>query len=83
MRTTGSSSALIEESGSTPAGDTFENLAVYVTRIGADDKGDRLWTVDLDTEACLEFWARNRTELAADPLGEQARANDGGPEPIG
>jgi hypothetical protein len=45
-------------------GDTFENLAVYVTRRGADDKADRLWT-DLDTEACLEFWARNRTGLAA------------------
>jgi hypothetical protein len=69
---------LIEESGSTPAGDTFENLAVYVTRIGADDKGDRLWTVDLDTEACLEFWTRNPTELATDHLGEQGGANDGG-----
>jgi hypothetical protein len=74
---------LIEESGSTPTGDTFENLAVYVTRIGADDKGDRLWTVDLDTEACLEFWARNRTELATDPLGEQGRVSDGGPRVIG
>jgi hypothetical protein len=50
---------LIEETGTTPAGDTFDNLAVYVTRIGADGKGDRLWTVDLDTEACLDFWARN------------------------
>jgi ketosteroid isomerase-like protein len=40
--------SLIEESGSTPAGDAFENLAVYVTRMGADDKADRLWTVDLD-----------------------------------
>jgi hypothetical protein len=74
---------LIEESGSTPAGDIFKNLAVYVTRIDADDKGDRLWTVDLDTEACLEFWARNRTELAADPLGEQTRSNDRRPKPIG
>ena|ERR1700733_5177925 len=62
---------LIEESGSTPAGDTFENLAVYVTRIAADDKADRLWTVDLDTEDCLEFWARNRTELAVNSHGEQ------------
>jgi hypothetical protein len=62
---------LIEESGSTPAGDTFENMAVYVTRIGADDRGDRLWTVDLDTESCLEFWARNATVLAADSPDEQ------------
>jgi hypothetical protein len=51
--------SLIDERGSTAAGDTFENLAVYVTRIGADGTGDRLWTVDLDTEACIEFWARN------------------------
>ena len=58
--------SLIEESGSTPAGDAFENLAVYVSRVGADNKADRLWTVDLDTEACLEFWARNPVPLAAD-----------------
>ncbi len=61
---------LIEESGSTPAGDAFENLAVYVTRVGADDKADRLWTVDLDTEACLEFWARNPV-ASAGSQGEQ------------
>ena len=57
--------SLIEESGTTTAGDAFENLAVYVTRVGADDKADRLWTVDLDTEACLEFWARNPVPSAA------------------
>ena len=61
---------LIEESGSTPAGDAFENLAVYVTRVRADDKADRLWTVDLDTEACLEFWARNPVAPASSQ-GEQ------------
>jgi ketosteroid isomerase-like protein len=54
--------SLIEESGSSAAGDTFENLAVYVTRVGADGSGDRLWTVDLDTEACLAFWSRNPVE---------------------
>lgn len=57
--------SLIEESGSTPAGDAFENLAVYVTRVGANEKADRLWTVDLDTEACLEFWVRNPVASAA------------------
>jgi hypothetical protein len=57
--------SLIEESGSTTAGDTFENLAVYVTRIGADGRVDRLWTVELDTEACIEFWSRNPIESAA------------------
>ena len=60
---------LIEESGTTPAGDTFDNLAVYVTRIGADGKGDRLWTVDLDTEACLDFWARNPVGSATASAG--------------
>jgi ketosteroid isomerase-like protein len=62
---------LIEESGTTPSGDTFENLAVYVSRLGADDKTDRLWTVDLDTEACNEFWARNPVASAAHSSGEQ------------
>jgi hypothetical protein len=57
---------LIEERGSTAAGDKFENLAVYVTRVGKDDAVDRLWTVDLDTEACLEFWARNPVASASD-----------------
>jgi hypothetical protein len=61
---------LIEESGSTSAGDTFDNLAVYVTRVGADGKGDRLWTVDLDTEHCLDFWARN-------PVGNEIGSSRG------
>jgi hypothetical protein len=74
---------LIEESGTTPGGDTFENLAVYVTRIDADDKGDRLWSVDLDTEACLEFWARIRTEPATDSRGQQDEEVTAGPGPIG
>src|ERR1700722_12293840 len=33
---------LIEERASTPAGDTFDNLAVYVSRVGVDEKVDRL-----------------------------------------
>jgi hypothetical protein len=61
---------LIEERGSTAAGDTFENLAVYVARVGGDGTTDRLWTVDLDTEACLEFWARNPVASAADSKRE-------------
>jgi ketosteroid isomerase-like protein len=65
--------SLIEESGSTPAGDAFENLAVYVTRMGADDKADRLWTVDLDTEACLEFWARNPVASGAMAVLQNAK----------
>jgi hypothetical protein len=69
--------SLIEESGSTAAGDVFENLAVYVTRVGADGKADRLWTVDLDAEACLEFWARNPVSSAGDSEGGSVeRANE-------
>jgi hypothetical protein len=41
---------MIEETGTSPAGDTFDNLAVYVTRVGINGKADRLWTVDLDTD---------------------------------
>ncbi len=61
--------SLIEESGVSPRGDTFENLAVYVTRVDVDGKGDRLWTVDLDTEVCLEFWARNPVGSTPESLG--------------
>jgi hypothetical protein len=75
--------SLIEENGSTLTGDVFENLAVYVTRIGADDKGDRLWTVDLDTEACLDFWARNPTELTTAHSDGQRGATKEKPESIG
>jgi hypothetical protein len=75
--------SLIEESGSAPTGDSFESLAVYVTRIGADEKGDRLWTVDLDTEACLQFWARNPTERVTDQLGEPGGANEVATEATG
>jgi hypothetical protein len=71
--------SLIEESGSTPAGDAFENLAVYVTSVGADDKADRLWTVDLDTEACLEFWARNPVASGAMAVLQNANPATGQP----
>jgi ketosteroid isomerase-like protein len=59
---------LIEESGSTATGDRFENLAVYVSRRApeSEDRVDRLWTVDLDTEDCLEFWARNPVPSVTD-----------------
>jgi hypothetical protein len=59
--------SMIEETGTSPTGDTFDNLAVYVTRVGINGKGDRLWTVDLDSEDCLEFWARNPVVSTATP----------------
>lgn len=51
--------ALIHETGKAPSGDAFDNLAVYVSRLRPDGRTDRLWTVDLDTEHCEEFWRRN------------------------
>lgn len=50
---------LIQETGKAPSGDSFNNLAVYVNRLLPDGTTDRLWTVDLDTEHCEEFWKKN------------------------
>jgi hypothetical protein len=41
------------------SGDRFDNLAVYVSRMRLDGTCDRLDTVDLDAEHCVEFWQRN------------------------
>jgi hypothetical protein len=43
----------------TPPGDEFDNMAVYVGHIRPDGVVDRLWTVDLDSEAVEAFWERN------------------------
>jgi ketosteroid isomerase-like protein len=51
---------LIHETGQAPNGDQFDNLAVYVARLRKDGQTDRMWTVDLDTEHCVEFWRRNQ-----------------------
>jgi hypothetical protein len=51
---------------------TFRQRGRCIYADHADDKVDRLWTVDLDTEACLGFWARNPVETAMSPSGEQA-----------
>ena len=51
---------LIHETGKAPNGDEFDNLAVYVCRLRPDGQTDRMWTVDLDTEHCEEFWRRNQ-----------------------
>ena len=42
-----------------PAGDEFDNMAVYVSRTRSDGVVDRLRTVDLDSEAVEVFWERN------------------------
>jgi ketosteroid isomerase-like protein len=49
----------VHETGSHPSGDRFDNRAIYIGRLDADGKIDRLWTVDLDTEHCEDFWRSN------------------------
>jgi hypothetical protein len=44
------------------SGDTFDNRAIYVNRIGADGKVDHIWTVDLDSEDMEAFWRKNPVE---------------------
>ena len=56
--------ALVQETGSAPSGDIFDNLAVYVYRFDANGKVDRLWTTDLAHEALEDFWKRNPIEAA-------------------
>jgi SnoaL-like protein len=55
--------SLVHETGTGPEGDTFDNMAIWVSRIDADGKTDRLWTVDLDQEAVTDFWHRNAAAL--------------------
>ena len=51
--------SLIHETGMSPSGDAFDNMAVYVNRFLPDGQCDRMWTVDLDAEHCEEFWRKN------------------------
>jgi ketosteroid isomerase-like protein len=51
--------SLIHETGTAASGDRFDNLAVYVSRLRPDGSCDRLNTVDLDAEHCVEFWQEN------------------------
>ena len=57
---------LLHETGKHPDGDDFDNLAVYVYRFRSDGLIDRVWTVDLDTEHCEEFWRRNHGKPSKD-----------------
>jgi hypothetical protein len=34
-------------------------VAVYISRLQPDGKTDRMWTVDLDSEHCEDFWRKN------------------------
>jgi hypothetical protein len=54
----------LHETGTAAGGDTFDNMAIWITRINADGKTDRLWTVDLDQEHVTDFWVRNEPALS-------------------
>ena len=54
--------SLVHETGTTPAGDEFDNLAIWIGRFDTEGQNDRLWTVDIDQEACEAFWRRNPVE---------------------
>jgi ketosteroid isomerase-like protein len=59
--------SLIHETGTAVAsGDRFDNLAVYVSRMRPDGTCDRLHTVDLDAEHCVEFWQHNEASPSQD-----------------
>jgi carbamoylphosphate synthase small subunit len=54
---------LVAETGThAVSGDEFDNRAVYVSRFAADGTTERVWTVDLDSEAMERFWQRNPVE---------------------
>jgi ketosteroid isomerase-like protein len=50
---------LVHETGKSLSGDLFDNVAVWVQRLDPDGRANRIWTVDLDSEHCEEFWRRN------------------------
>jgi hypothetical protein len=52
--------ALVAETGRhATSGDVFDNRAIYISRLDADGNVERVWTVDLDSEAMEEFWGNN------------------------
>ena len=54
---------LVAETGEhAKSGDVFDNRAIYVSRLDADGKTERVWTVDLDSEDMEQFWERNPVE---------------------
>ena len=54
---------LVAETGDhAKSGDVFDNRAIYVSRLDADGKIDRVWTVDLDSEDMERFWQQNPVE---------------------
>ncbi len=56
---------LVAETGTHgESGDTFDNRAIYVSRLDADGKANHVWTVDLDSEDMEAFWRANPVEGA-------------------
>jgi len=55
--------SIVHETGQAPDGDPFDNMAIWVSRLDADGKTERIWTVDLDEDHVTAFWDRHRPEL--------------------
>jgi hypothetical protein len=49
--------SLVHETGSAPDGATFDNRALWISRLDGEGKVDAMWTVDLDAEHVRAFWA--------------------------
>ena len=50
---------LVHETGNLPNVDACDNRAIWLSRLNDEAESDRIWTVDLDSEACEAFWKRN------------------------
>lgn len=60
---------LVHETGTLPNGDAFDNRAIWISRLNDEVQSDRIWTVDLDSEACETFWERNPAQFRSVRLG--------------
>ena len=56
--------SLVHETGIASNGAVFDNRALWISRFGPDGLVDAVWTVDLDHEQTVAFWA-DRSEGAA------------------
>lgn len=51
---------LVHETGThAESGETFDNMAVWVTRMDAEGKAERQWAVDMAHEELERFWERH------------------------
>jgi hypothetical protein len=49
--------SLVHETGTAPDGVSFDNRALWISRLDSEGKANAMWTVDLDAEQVRAFWA--------------------------